>query len=72
MSGKANIGPRTCPTCGNYNSSLPRHEIPDGARYCTPLSCDSWTFTARLTKQGPKPVRQDGRADLRVLPSRSV
>jgi hypothetical protein len=32
---------------------------------CNPLSCDAWTFTHRLTKEGPKPIRSDGRADLR-------
>lgn len=45
---------RTCPRCGNYDPGLPRDELPDGARYCTPLSCDAWTKIARLTKQGKK------------------
>lgn len=56
--------PTNCPRCGGRNPSLPRTE----ERYCTPLSCDAWTFTARLTKDGPKPVRLDGRADLVAVP----
>ena len=56
--------PRICPRCGGYDPGLSL--IPSGARYCTPLSCDSWHFTHRLTKQGPKPIRRDGRADLRA------
>ncbi len=56
---------RECPYCGGVNPAVPRDELREGERYCTPLSCSAWTFTARLTKQGPKPVRADGRADLK-------
>lgn len=56
--------PRCCPVCGGVDPAL---ELAEGERYCTPLSCSSWTFTARLTKQGPKPIREDGRADLRAV-----
>lgn len=55
-----------CPRCGGYDPAVPWSDLPEGARYCTPLSCDSWTMIARLTKEGQKPVRPDGRADLRV------
>ena len=58
--------PRTCPVCGNYNPSLSRDEIPEDAHYCTPITCSAWTVTDRLTKQGRKPIRPDGRADLRA------
>jgi hypothetical protein len=51
-----------CPVCGRpgpFDDTVPR-ERPR----CTPLSCSSWKITHRLTKQGAKPVRSDGRADL--------
>lgn len=56
-----------CPRCGGFDPSIPRRQVleADGF-YCTPLGCDAWTVTHRLTKQGPKPIRVDGRADLRV------
>jgi hypothetical protein len=55
---------RTCPVCGGVDPSL---TLAEGERYCTPLSCSAWTFTHRLTKQGPKPIRADGRADLKAV-----
>lgn len=54
---------RYCPVCGGVN---PSHDLGGDPRYCTPLSCSAWTFTHRLTKQGLKPIRRDGRADLKV------
>lgn len=51
-----------CPRCGGYEPFHP--ETPRDARCCTPITCDAWTFTHRLTKQGKKPLRPDGRADL--------
>lgn len=53
-----------CPRCHGYDPAVSRVELPEGARYCTPLSCDAWTITHRLTKGGKKPLRPDGRADL--------
>ena len=64
--------PRTCPLCGGYNPGLSRDEIPEGARYCTPLFCSAWTYTARLTKQGTKPLRPDGRAALAAVPEETL
>jgi hypothetical protein len=54
-----------CPRCHGYDPGVSRDKLPEGARYCTPLSCDAWTVTARLTKQGEKPLAPDGRAALR-------
>lgn len=56
--------PKVCPACGGLE---PFHPLtPSDARVCTPLSCSAWKFTHRLTKDGPKAIREDGRADLRI------
>lgn len=56
--------PGVCPKCG---LAVAFSEADDGtAPTCNPLrSPDCWHITARLTKQGKKPLRRDGRADLR-------
>lgn len=53
-----------CPTCG---LAVAFSEADDGVQPTrNPLrSPGCWTVTARLTKQGQKPLRRDGRADLR-------
>jgi hypothetical protein len=56
-----------CTRCQGYDPSVARCDLPEGASYCTPLRCDAWSVTHRLTKQGLKPVRSDGRADLREV-----
>ena len=62
-------GPLVCPRCGGLEPFHP--ETPKDAKVCTPISCAAWTFTARLTKEGQKPIRPDGRADLRAAEERS-
>jgi len=56
-----------CPKCGLV---VAFSEADDGTRpTCNPLrSPDCWRVEARLTKQGAKPLRRDGRADLSALP----
>ena len=50
-----------CPLCG---LALAFSESDDGETpTCNPLrSPDCWHVTARLTKEGPKPLARDGRA----------
>lgn len=56
--------PLVCPKCG---LAVAFSAADDGiAPTCNPLrSPDCWNIVARLTKQGQKPLRRDGRADLR-------
>ena len=68
VSGDANPLKR-CPSCGGYDPFDPR--TPEEGPNCTPITCSAWKFTARLTKQGPKPVRPDGRAALSVVSEES-
>jgi hypothetical protein len=62
--GPVTVRPQTCPECGGHEPFHP--DTPKDAKLCTPLSCSAWTVTARLTKQGQKPLKPDGRADLRA------
>ncbi len=57
-------GPVFCPTC---HLPVAFSEADDGVTAtCNPLrSPDCWNVTARLTKQGQKPLDPDGRAALR-------
>lgn len=56
--------PLVCPRC--HGVSPFAEGVSELRKRCTPLTCDAWTFTHRLTKEGPKPIRKDGRADLKV------
>jgi len=58
---------KRCPKCGLV---LVFSDADDGTQpTCNPLrSPDCWRVEARLTKQGPKPLRLDGRADLKETP----
>jgi len=59
------FAPQVCPRC--HGVSPFAEGVSELRKRCTPLTCDAWTFTHRLTKEGPKAIRRDGRADLRVV-----
>lgn len=65
MTGPRATPPEVCPRC--HGVSPFAENVSPLRKRCTPLTCDAWTFTARLTKDGPKPIRLDGRADLKVV-----
>ena len=56
--GEAVTAPLRCPVCGGYDPFGPDEPK------CSVLKCSAWVVTDRLTKQGKKPLRPDGRADL--------